>query len=409
MHVQASPAELAAFEDWGKPVDIEIKDGTLDDALGVLFQGTDITYEVDPEVAGLKVNAMVKNVSRMSALQEILKAAGVTMAFSPNSVKIRSRQPAIDNLLAELERKRVELTAKLAGERVDKTDDHEDVRRLQAMLDSLMTEIEMAKDLQSRNLNFRQSWADNLSSPGVSRWFDLMKVTSEPVKTRVFGVEYLNPAELVPVLHAIGARQVTVIGADKLIVNATEKVLDEVNEAIAGMDQETSLPKPIIVHARARYVFTRGSENPEVVEASTSGTVAEGQPINLRIAAGPEMLLDLNVVPEIVGDKTITLFGSASHPSIYDGQPSNTMSTPVAMSVVPGVEAVIASGKIDGSGDKLEYTISVTVSIGEGRLKMRSYGEGGFFVPGVGNFGAFGGGQETESPSAPASAGEGGR
>jgi hypothetical protein len=375
-----SVADEAVF---ARIVDLELNQVRLYKALDELFKGADLTYFVDPEIRDVRVTAVLKNVSVNDAFQQILGAAGAVAERENGKLFIMRRQP-YSSFAIELQRRIAEMMAELARERVGKTEDDPDVKSLEKAIEELQKRLADERTVIPQILSI-PNW--NYATPSTS---------GKGGKTQVFTINYINPAELVPLIYALGARQVTVVSGGKLVINASEEAMAQAAEIIRQVDTEEALPRPVTVKIHATYQVTDEAGKTESLESSTFGTVAEGQPIKLGTVAAPKnddvlpgLLLDIQLLPEVGAGDQVTLVGTVAMP-VPEKPEIKISDTPVAVTVKSGASAVISEGSLDISGGKLEFEIRAEVTVGKERLKTKSKG-GGFSVPGVGNFGGYGG------------------
>ncbi len=391
---------------WTKTVSIEIKDMTLGDAVKTLLKDTDIKFGIDPKVMPLKVTAMLKNVPLQSALLEILKAAGAIATTREDGVMYITPIQPYSNMAFELQRKIAEMAAELAKERAGKSEDHPSVKALERALEALEKRLGDECDNVPGMAGFPNWYFSTPSGPGKGG------------RTQIFVIKYINPAELVPLVYALGARQATVVSGGKLVVNGTPEVLTETNDLIAELDTEEALPRPVTVQVFADYTVTDDTGKKEQLNSVTAGTVAEGQPIRLQTFAEPKnddvapyLLLDIQLLPEVgTGDK-VTLSGTVSMPALAETPEIKMGEMPVAVSVKSGSEMGIAQGAYDISGGRLEFHVTAKVTVGKERLKIRTKTKGGFgggggggslISPGLGGYrgmGGFGGDSECFDPT----------
>lgn len=388
-----------------KKVSIELKDQPLVDAVKMLFKDMDVSVKVDAEVAPLKVTAVLKNVSVMDALNEIVRAAGA-QAFSQAGVWHISPVHPSSSMAVELQRKIADLVAELAKERASKSEDHPSVKALQNAIEALQKRLGQEWDHVSQ-----------MGLPGTPNWyFANPSAAGKGGKTQIFVIKYINPAELVPLVYAIGARQATVVSGGKLVVNGTEEVIKQAADMVSQLDTEEALPRPVTVRIQATYLVTDEAGKTESLASFTSGTVAEGQPIKLSTVAAPKndeflpgLLLDVQLLPEVVSGDQVTLVGKVVLPA-PEKPDIKLADTPVAVTVKSGSSAVISEGSFDLSGGKLEFEIKAEVTVGKERLKTRTkggFGGGGggggsLIAPGLGGYqgmGGFGGDSECFDPT----------
>lgn len=390
-------------KDWGKEVSLDVKDVTFGEAVKMLLKNTDIKYMVDPQVLPLKVTAVFKNVALRDAMREIAKASGATLKTQDNVLHILPAQPC-SSMAVELQRKIAELVAQLAKERVDKTEDHPSVKALERALEAL-----------EKRLGQEWDHVPQMGLPGIWNWYSgAPSPTGKDGKTQIFVIKYINPAELVPLVYALGARQVTVVSGGKLVINGTEEVIKQAADMVNELDTEEALPRPVTVKIHAMYQVTDEAGKTESLQSATSGTVAEGQPIKLGTVAAPRnddvvqgLLLDVQLLPEVGAGDQVTLVGTVVLPA--PEKPDIKMAdTPVAVTIKSGSSAVIAEGSFDISGGRLEFEIRAEVTVGKERLRTRTkggFGGGGggmLIAPGLGGFqgmGGFGGDSECFDPT----------
>lgn len=391
-------------KDWGKEVSLDVKDVTFGEAVKMLLKNTDIKYMVDPQVLPLKVTAVFKNVALRDAMREIAKASGATLKTQDNILHILPAQPC-SSMAVELQRKIAELVAQLAKERVDKTEDHPSVKALERALEAL-----------EKRLGQEWDHVPQMGLPGIWNWYSgAPSPTGKGGKTQIFVIKYINPAELVPLVYALGARQVTVVSGGKLVINGTEEVIKQAADMVNELDTEEALPRPIRVQVRAQYIITDKAGKRESLQSATEGTVAEGEPISLHTAASPEnekvseaLLLEVGLTPEVGQNNRVTLAGKVSILTMPGVKESSLSDSSVAVSVLSGKPEVISSGTITMAGTRLEYEVTAIATIGEGRLRTRTkggFGGGGggmLIAPGLGGFqgmGGFGGDSECFDPT----------
>lgn len=426
---------------WELIVSCELKDQPLTNALDVLFSGTGMRYEIAPYAASVKVTAVLKNVTKSVALREILKAAGVGRVTRGNTTyiyfggELPSRSPAEQ----ELDRKRAELRLELAREKTNKTDDHPTVKKLEAQIaevekqldqeweltwqqimsvprptgdvfpittESGMSTSEYAKvrarlsQLSGQLRSMMRRGASEEEMAQLSAEMEELQASLPMVKA--FTVNYINPAELVPLIYALGAQQVTVFSGGKLVINGTDEVIYQADKIIRELDTETALPRPVHIEVRVSYIVSLPDEKAESVDASAVGEVAEGEPIGLKTQARSRalQLYEWTELTPVVGpDNRITLTGKTiidRDPGIYRF-PRNVIaagqaSSPVAITVVDGETYTISSGKfaVAGLWYDVEYKIEATTTVGKDRLRRRN--------PADGMTGGYGGGSVPTSP-----------
>lgn len=389
VHGWCGDVEVTPVSPWEEMVNLEIKDQPLSDALEMLFRDTDISCRVDPEIASLTVTAVLKNVSRKAAFQEIIEGAGANWASLMGVVHVTPGQARDDDMAVELERKLVDLYAQVAMELRSKKEEHADVQNLRAAIAALEKRLAEERELAAQ----RSTTTGPLSPVDGTR--------DQASTTRVFTIRYINPAELAPLIYALGARQVSVVSGGKLVVNAAEDVLAQTATIVKELDTEEALPRPVTVMIRATYQVTDEAGKTESLGSSTSGTVAEGQPIKLSTVASPRndqfllgLLLDIQLLPEVGAGDQVTLVGTVA--LLAPEKPEIKIAdTPVAVTVKSGSGAMISEGSIDISGGKLEFEIRAEVTVGKERLKTKSKGSGlgGGFMGGMpGSMGGSGGG-----------------
>jgi len=80
--------DAAAQFNWGKKINVQIKNMLLPDALGILFKDTGITYKVEPDVAMLKVTADFKDISLQKALAELERVSNTFIILNSDSVSM---------------------------------------------------------------------------------------------------------------------------------------------------------------------------------------------------------------------------------------------------------------------------------------------------------------------------------
>jgi len=409
----SSPAASAM----SRVVSIEIKDQPLVDVMAMLFKDTDVTCKVDTEVAQLKVTAVLKNVSLGDALRQIASAAGV-QAYSHEGVWHISPAHWQNSFTAELERKLVDLNAQLAVALRNKTENSPDVRDLKAQVEVLEKRLAAERGLLAQQMAAQEAYSNQMMTGGAQ---------AQASRTQVFVIKYINPAELPPLIYALGAKQVTVVSGGKLVVSGTAEVIADTEEIIRQLDTEEALPRSITVQIFANYTVTDGKGKKEELSSVTVGSVPEGQPIKLQTFAKPKnddvvpyLLLDIQITPGASGmyslaltggtGDQITLTGTVSIPALAEAPQIKMGEIPVAVSVKSGSEMAIAQGAYDINGGRLEFHVSAKITIGKERLRIRSNGgggTGGFNVDGVGNFGGYG--REVPAGPPPPADGAGGQ
>ncbi len=386
---RADEPQFSDSKQWDKPVTLEINNMGLGEVVQQLLKDTDAKFSIDPQVKTLSVHATLKNVPLRSALLEVVRAAGATVTSRGDGVLYIAPAQPYSSMAVELQRKIAEMMAELARERTSKSEDHPSVKALQNAIEALQKRL-------------GQEWEDvpHMGLPGAPTWyFANPSASGKGGKTRIFVTRFINPAELVPLIYALGARQVTVVSGGKLVVNGTEEILAEANDLIAKLDTEEALPRPVTVEVTAEYCVTDDTGKKEELRSVTVGTVPEGEPIRLQTFAEPKndnvvpyLLLDIQLVPEVGAGDQITLTGQVSLPALAETPQIKMGEMPVAVSVKSGSEIVIAQAAYDVDGGKLEYVVTARVKVGKERLKTRTKaGFGGGGMGGYGGLGGFGG------------------
>ncbi len=363
---------------WAEIVNVDMKNMPLDSALEQLLRGTEINYMVDRDVAALKVAAVLKNVTRETAFREILKASGVVATVSPNGIWRISSAGAwyLWGKSTDLQVKLSELKRQLQTGPAKSPDD-KDVLALKAAIAELETKLAEENKRAGETIRLAPR-----TEPEAGK--------SQASLTRVFAIKYINPAELPPLVYALGAQQVTVVTGGKLVVRATEEVMSQASEIISELDRETALPRPVRVQIMATYTITDKAGKKEVLKGATEGTLPEGQPISLEIASQPKdasviqypLILDLWLTREMEQEDRITLQGKWNLQSLVRVEPSGqlnslTLSTvPVALSAVTGKPIIIGSGTFGRPGGTVDFEVTAIITYGEGRLRLRTDDKG---------------------------------
>lgn len=356
-----APADPA----WNRIVSADLKDKPLADAVSVLFSGTDWKCELTPVAESLRVTAVLKNVSTWVALQEVLRAAGARSAVRDKTVYIYTGDLPLETPdILFLERNLARLQEDL-GEKM-KTMAEDDPDRI-----GYEHQIEAAQE--------------TLNSRWDSAWFQMIRdrrkpeVTSaqtEKTNTQVFTILYINPAELVPMLYAVGATQVTVAGENRLVISGTDEALKKAGDVIASVDREESLPRPVRLKLTVNVRSEQKGGEPFDCSISCDGTGAEGQMIqpnlSVKLPVGKtgdtaEVFLNSTITPTITPDGKIALRGSGNFKCTPSGEVSRTFD--VAAVVQPGKPQIISEGSADVGTGKVSFSVDIVATIGEGRLR----------------------------------------
>lgn len=378
----AANVEVLPVSDWAKIVSLDIKDQPLVDVLEMLFKDTDISCKVSPEISALKVTAVLKNVSRHDAFMEILKGAGASASSNESIwyVMPGPMRPPANNLTSELERKLVDLTAQLAVALRRKTEQSPEVQDLKAQIEVLEERLAAERKLIDQQFAAQEAYSRTMAEGGLA----------QESLTQVFTIQYVNPAELPPLIYALGAQQVSVVTGGKLVVRATEPILSEANDVIASVDREESLPRPVRLKLTVNVRSEQKGGEPFDCSISCDGAGAEGQMVSpnlsVKLPVGKtgdtaEVFLTSWITPTITPDGKIALRGSGSFKFTPSGEVLRTFE--VAAVVQPGKSQVISEGSADVGTGKVSFSVDIVATIGEGRLRIG---------------GGIGGGQDAATP-----------
>lgn len=386
--VSSPPLTAAEPSVLDKEVSFEFKDTPLTEALNVLCRTAGINYALaGAGFKDAKVTADLKNVSLMAAFQRVLQAVGARVETEQRTLMIKAGVPASNSTVSELARKLVEPNVQLLVELQNRTEEDPVVQKLRNEIKAL--EEQLAKEREAATPPPAKSAPQTISN----------RPESQSPSTEVYTINFIDPAELVPLIQRATGGPVSVASGGKLVVYGTEYSHKQAAELIKKLDVETALPRPVRVQIVATYTLTDKGGNKEILKGSSEGTFPEGQPFMLRVVSQPldknvidsPLMLNLNLTRGLDQTGRVTLQGSMDiQAAVTDhagGQYVVSMSsTPIALSAVTGKPTVIGAGTFGRPGGKVEFDVTATVTFGEGRLRVRTDGR-----PGMGAYGGYGG------------------
>lgn len=327
---------VSAGDPWQRNINTEIKDLPLSEVIDKMFKDTGVSYTLDPAVQQLKVTAVLRNISLDEALKAVLKAAGAVYRVENGVYSIGPK------------------------------------RALPATMES--------------------------ATGGAP---------AGPMVNEVVSLKYVSAGDIASLVKA-GHSQLSVsaTSGNKLFLSGTPADVDDAKALIAKLDDESALAGTIRLKMTAR-VTVDTVKGPKTYEASTESVGAEqmGSLLNLETQSQPNFartkLVDATIVPTVGADGRIGLAGRGCFSFAFGPAPATGISKDfdIAASAAPGKPVVVAAGSATLDIGKVEFTVTMTATPEEGRVRIPSlsgtpgggYGGGGGGTYGYG-LGGYGGG-----------------
>lgn len=318
----------AAEVDWSRTVNLEAKAMPLSQVLSLLLKDSDISYSINPPMAGgIPVTAVLKNVTLQMAVAEVSRAAGMDYRVEGSVLRFLSKDALED-----------------------------------------------------------EPPADSSVTPGLPPRFP----PGAKIEAAVVDLRYARPGDIAPLLHKPGELQVTVTG-NKLLLRGTGEAVRQAQDLVAALDDENLLPRPISVKVavsetrgktQAAAVLTQlnitmieGQQ--AVMDVGSAGSPPPGDPGATRpairpaaAAAPPISGFRIDLTPAIDPEGNICLTGTAEFRwgALPAQVPVNEL--PLNKCLRPGKTEVIGeiSRVIGEAASTLQITATATV--GEGRVRL---------------------------------------
>lgn len=302
-----------------KQISVKVKDMLLPDAVGLLLKNTGIAYVVDPQVKKLKVTAILKNVPLQKALGEVAKAAGAT--------------------------------------------------------------CRKESDKKLRIVGPRDPVASSVATTPASK-----QPGSGKTVTATITLNYVAPGDVAPIISKLGHLEVAASSGSKIVLVGDAESVAKAQEIIKMLDVPEALPRSVRVKLVASIVKRSDSrEGPG--EVSVDNTGPEGTDIPLEVGGGRKdkrffshhapisVIMNCKPVvpPDLSVDNHITITAEGMFIGAPEADESLIRSFQTTTSVVPGKPQVIVSGSFvsDDTNETYDYSLTLTVTIEEGRLRVR--------------------------------------
>lgn len=336
---------VSAGDPWQRVINMELKDMPLPDAIDALLKDTGISYSIEPNAQQLKVTAVLKSIPLDSAFKGVMKAAGAVYRVENNVYRIALR-PVFSTTM-------------------------------------------------------ENTYGDSVVGLSVNE---------------VVSLKYVNAGDIASLVKT-GHSQLSVSATDgnKLFLSGPAVEVDDARALIAKLDDESALSKTIRLKLAVKIITTT-SKGRKTYEQSTESIGAEGMPAILHlqiltpyytshstVATNGKVIkqttpnfittpLQATVVPTLEADGRIGLTGKGIFEFAFL---SPGMSIPaqiqksfyVAASEVAGKPTTIAAGTATLDTGKAEFTVTMTATPEQGRVRVPSqpetpsvgYGMGGSY------------------------------
>ncbi len=349
-------ALASAPEDAERRVTLDLKDTSILDALAVLLKG--INYTIGPMQNPPIVTAVVKDVPFASALQVLLRAAGLT-ARKENGVYFISQVGANADAIVceELEKQYHELSVRLTDLRKSSPEDSPfviPVKQEMEKIEQRLLQIRSNKPISEEAFAQREIVRAPPQQPGIKQ-AEVMEVIR---------LRYLTTPDIAPMLQSIpNLKSVVAFSLDhSMIVKGTAEAIAEAKRIVGQLDVASAIPQIVRIRLEVTLVDA-GTEKPYSLATDSVGAMGSLMDITYQVDGDrlPTGQLAGGIIPTMGSDGKIEIKGEAKF-TFHTNDKEFSKSVPVLARVTPGIPVVISSGSSSMGGDAT-YELLATVTL----------------------------------------------
>ncbi len=311
------------------PLFLEFVQMPLNTALEAMLRGTGLNYTISPDIAAVKVNATLKNISLERALREVVNAVGANYRISNNTVAVTPPQAQSEGFRNQMQ----QYTQNNANLQVDRV--------------------------------LGNSYAGGANN--------------QKLESKSIGLNNVSAADIAPIIAQQGM-QVSSTNKGNIVITGPEDQVKQAMNLIGALDKDQSGPAPIGVTINVNVERGKQLKNskPQVLHSLTI-TAFDGQSAMMGVNATTPAsdFFNVNVTPMLTADGRINVTGSIKLSWRFRDPRRGEINfispeTPFTALLAPGKEQSIAEMKVGASTDAaLDITATATINKGQGAARPK--------------------------------------